>query len=213
MSKGKKKDKKSRPLPKPNRQIPNSMIRPMTTIGFSPFLPHAHEYPFHGCWIMAGWRGAGITPVVVARLQEADRIMFGVYMVDLFCLGIKDAFAKTDYSLNRFDRELPQFCSGDPKPCSIELAHEVIYGALEYAAKLGFHPHPDFTRLKTDLILDPPEAHPRVNHVAFGKDGKPFYVSGPFDDENKSRFVINTLKRTCGEGNFEYLLGLDGLPE
>ena len=97
MSKGKKKDKKSRPLPKPDRQIPNSMIRPMTIIGISSFLPRAREYPFHGCWIMAGWKEAGITPVVVARLLENDRIMFGVYMVDLYCLGIKDAFTRADY--------------------------------------------------------------------------------------------------------------------
>ena len=213
MSKGKKKSKKSRPLPKSNWQIPNSMIRPMTTIGVSPFLPRAREYPFHGCWIMEGWKEAGITPVVVARLQENERIMFGVYMVDLYCLGIKDAYAKADYSLNRFERELPELCSGDPIPCSIELAHEVIYGALEYAAKLGFQPHPDFSRLMADLMLDPPEVHPRVNHVPYGKDGKPFYMSGPFDDEQKSRQVFNTLMRTCGEGNFHYLVGLDGMPD
>ena len=213
MKKGKKRDKKSRPLPKPNRQIPNSMIRPMTTIGLSQYILNAREYPIHGCWIMAGWQDEGITPVVVARLQEADRIMFGVYMVDLYCLGIKDAFTRADFTLNRFNRELPKLCAGDPIPCSVELAHEVIYGALEYAAKLGFQPHPDFKKQMADLILDPPEVHPRANHVSFGKDGKPFYVSGPYDDEYKSKFVINTLMRTCGTGNFDYIVGLDGMPE
>ena len=160
MSKSKKKDKKSRPLPKADHQIPNSMIRPIKAIGLNSFLPHAREYPFHGCWIMVSWQDEGITPVVVARLQEANRIMFGVYMVDLYCLGIKDAFTRADYTLNRFNRELPKFCADDPIPCSVELAHEVIYGALEYAAKLGFQPHPDFNRQMADLILDPPESSP-----------------------------------------------------
>ena len=35
------------------------------------------------------------------------RIIFRVYMVDLFCLAIKDVFIRTDYSLNRFERDLP----------------------------------------------------------------------------------------------------------
>ena len=213
MKKGKKKDRKSRPLPKPNRQIPISMIRPMTTIGINPYLQHAREYPIHGCWIMAGWEEEGITPVVVARMSEADRVMFGVYMVDLYCLGIKDAFTRADYTLNQFNRELSKFCAGDPIPCSIELAHEIIYGALEYAEKLGFQPHPDFKKQMANLILDPPEVHPRENHVSFGKDGKPFYVSGPYDDEQKSRHVFNTLMRTCGKGNFDFLVGLDDVPD
>ena len=84
MSKKKSKDKKSRPLPKPNRQIPNSMIHPLAAIGLSSYLQHAREYPLHGCWIMSGWEEAGITPVVVARVQESDRIMCAVYMVDLY---------------------------------------------------------------------------------------------------------------------------------
>ncbi len=62
-------------------------------------------------------------------------------------------------------------------------------------------------------MLDPPDAHPRVDHVLFGKDGKPFYVSGPYDDERKISFVINTLTRTCGEGNFDYLVGFGEKPD
>jgi hypothetical protein len=213
MSKKTAKRKKFRPLPKPNQQIPISLVRKSASIGLSPYLEHARDYPIYGCWIMSGWQDQGITPVVVAREQEPGRVMFGVYMVDLYCLGIKDAFTRTDSSLSKFERDLPKFCAGAPQQCSVELAHEVIYGALEYAEKLGFQPHPDFKKQMADLMLDPPEAHPRVDHVSFGKDGKPFYVSGPYDDERKSRHVFNTLMRTCGEGNFDYIVGLGGMPD
>jgi hypothetical protein len=209
VSKKKTKDKKPRPLPKPNRQISNSMIRKATTSSTlnSP-LQNAREHPLHGCWIMAGWQEAGITPVVVARQQEPNRVMFGVYMVDLYCLGVKNAYTRTDYSVSRFERDLPQLCAGAPEKCSVELAHEVIYGGLEYAEKLGFQPHPDFKKQMADLLLDPPDAHPRQDHVAFGKDGKPFYVAGPYDDKVKTSLVFSTLKRTCGEGNFDFLIRL-----
>ena len=213
MSKKTAKDKKSRPLPKPNRQIPISMVRQTGLIEPSQSLLHARDYPIYGCWIMAGWQDIGITPVVVARQPEPDKIMFGVYMVDIYCLGIKNVFTRTDYSLSRFERELPKLCSHAPEKCSVELAHEVVYGGLEYAAKLGFEPHPDYSRQKADLMLDPPDSHPCENNVSFGKDGKPLYISGPYDSEMKSRSVINTLMRTCGPGDFDYIVGLGDMPD
>lgn len=42
----------------------------------------------------------------------------------------------------------------------------------------------------------------RPGTISFGKDGKPLYVFGPYDDY---RSVIRTLKRTVGRGNFEVL--------
>lgn len=211
MTKKTAKDKKPLPPPMQNRQISNSAARKAAgSFGIDPKLQLARSYPFYGCWIMRGWQESGLTSVVVAREQAPGRLMFGVYMVDLLCLGIKDVFTRTDYSLNHFERDLPNFCSEDPEPCSVELAHEVIYGALEYAEKLGFQPHPDFKRQLADLILDPPDAHARSQQVSFGKNGKPFFVSGPYDDARKINSVLSTLRRTCGEGNFEFMTGFDG---
>jgi hypothetical protein len=213
MSKKSKKDKRSRPLPKPNRQIPISLIHPVNTLSQGPYLQNAREYPLYGCWIMKDWQDTGITPVIIARSQDKDHIMFGVYMVDYYCLGIKDAYTRIDYSRNRFKRELPRFCVNAPVSCSVELAHEMIYGALEYAKKLGLEPHLDFYKQKADMMLDPPDSHPRENNISFGKDGKPLYIPGPYDSEMKSRFVINTLTRTCGPGNFDYIVSLGDMSD
>jgi hypothetical protein len=150
---------------------------------------------------------------VVAREQEPGKVMFASCMVDLTCLGIKDAYTRTDIPLSKFERVLPEMCSGNPEKCSLELAHEVIYDALEYAERYGFQPHPDFKAQMANLMFDPPEARPRVDNVAFDKDGKPFYVSGPYDDERKRQFIVNTLKRTAGEGNFDFIVGLGGMPD
>lgn len=213
MRKKTRKDKKSRPQPKPNRQIPISLVRSLELNNQHHDLEQAREHPLLGCWIMTGWRESGLAPVVIAREQEPDKVMFGVYMVDLYCLGVKDAFTRTNYSLRQFERSLPKLCGGDPEKCSVELAHEVIYGAMEFADRFGFQPHPDFKGKMADLMLDPPGAHPRLDKVAFGKDGKPFYVSGPYEDEWKRAMIVNTLERTAGKGNYEYLVGLDGMPD
>ena len=190
MPKKLRKNKKPR-LPKVNNQIPISSIRPIKILGPRYYLQRAREYPILGCWVMEGWHEEGITPVIVARQQESDKVIFTVCLVDLYCLGIKDAYANADISLRKFQSELSTMCQGDPEPCSVELAHEIIYGGMEYAERYGFKPHIDFTRQFCDQVLDPPEMHPRTNNVAFGKDGKPFYVSGPYDDERKINSVIN----------------------
>ena len=201
-----KKHKKPR-LPKVNNQIPISSIRPIKILGSRYYLQRAREYPIWGCWVMQGWQEEGITPVVIARQQEADKVLFAVCLVDIYCLGIKDAYANADISLRKFQTGLPKLCSGAPESCSVELAHEIIYGGLEYAKQYGFKPHIDFTGQFCDQVLDPPDAHPRTNNVIFGKDGRPFFISGPYDDARKIKSVINTLLRTAGEGNFDYIAG------
>ncbi|MFO3795888.1 MAG: hypothetical protein ACK8QZ_01205, partial [Anaerolineales bacterium] len=140
--------------------------------------------------------------------QAPDKVIFAVCLVDLYCLGVKDAFANANFPRARFERELHRICKDAPQECSVELAHEIIYGAIEYAQRYGFSPHPDFTRRMVDKVLDPPDAHPRSGKVEFGKDGMPLYISGPFDDFQKITQVLNTLERTCGE-NFRYLVAFD----
>lgn len=212
MPKKLKKDKKPR-LPRVNNQIPISSIRPIKILGPRYYLQHAREYPILGCWVMEDWQEKGITPVVVARQQETDKVIVAVCLVDLYCLGIKNAYANANISSRKFQSELPNMCSGAPEPCSVELAHELIYGGMEYAERYGFQPHADFTAQFCDWVLDPPEAHPRTNDVVFGKYGIPFYVSGPYDDKRKINSVINTLTRTAGAGNFTYIAELASLDD
>ena len=69
-----------------------------------------------------------------------------------------------------------KMCMHAPLAISVDLAHEIVYGALEYARKYGFEPHPDFTRLHADQVLDRPDTHPRSHNVQFGTDGKPVFA-------------------------------------
>jgi hypothetical protein len=64
-----------------------------------------------------------------------------------------------------------------------------------------------------DRVLDPPDMHPRNNKLEFGKDGKPFYVSGPYDDQRKIDRILHTLERTAGKGNYEYVIHLGEPPD
>jgi len=208
VSKSKRKNK-SRPRP-PKVNLMTGVPRPgpISFRGAIQTLEQARDLPLLGSWIMVDWQDQGITPVVVARKQTEDTVIFGVYLVDIFCLGVKDAYWKSDISLKQFTRQLPMLCSEEPEQCEVSLAHELIYGSIEYARKFGFEPHPDYAR--ASLLLDPPEKHPRKHRVTFGKDGKPFFVAGPHDN---SENIYSKLMQTAGEGNFDFLMGIDGLEE
>lgn len=72
-------------------------------------------------------------------------------------------------------------------PVPLELAQHLVLGAVEYARSLGFMPHRDFRRTRRALgSWDGPSA------ITFGKDGKPLYVNGPYDDPER---VLATLER------------------
>lgn len=206
MPKKHRKDKKPR-RPKIDTQIPISKVRKFKLEDPLEALQNARQYPILGCWAMQEWQESGITPVVIARQQADDQVLFASYLVDLYCLGVKDVTVNVNLTRKRFERSLPELCMLEPEAISVELAHEIVYGALEYARKYGFEPHPDFTHLHADQVLDPPEAHPRTWDVQFGQDGKPLFVSGPYDDERKIRRILQTLESTAGEGNYNYLIG------
>ena len=207
--KSKKRKQKKPRTPKRNYQTPLSHIRTAKIRGPRYYLQHARDYPIFGCWIFKDWKKSGIAPVVVAREQSPDKVIFAVCLLDIWCLGVKDAYAKANISRAQFKRELRKMCSGAPKKCSPEFAHEIIYGALEYANQYGFKPHADFKRQMVDHVLEPPDVYPRTHNLKFGKDGKPFFYAGPYDNQRKIDRIINTLDRTAGEGNYYFMFPID----
>lgn len=200
----KKKDKQKPRKPKVDLMAGMPRPKPISFHGPTQILEQARDYPILGCWIMEGWKERGITPVIVARSQPDNQVVYGAFVMDLYCLGVKNALYEADVSQKRLERVLSRMCSGAPEACEASLAHEVIYGAVEYARQYGFEPHRDFT--KASLVLDPSLAHERNHHVEFGHEGKPLFIAGPYDN---ARAIVNQLMRTAGEGNFHYVVAID----
>jgi hypothetical protein len=72
----------------------------------------------------------------------------------------------------------------------------VVFGAVAYARKLGFEPHPDFAGCVSHLGA--PWAG--QSDITFGRNGRPTFIQGPND--NASR-VMRTLRRSVGRGKFD----------
>src|SRR5215472_7593871 len=156
----------------------------------------AHEPAVVGCWVSPGWRaglgvaehpdwpagdpaedgetddaGAGLVAVLVAREHRYDKVAVCGWLVDVYCMGVRDLLGPRAVA----GRELPAFVEryfdGYPAPAvpaPIELARNLVWGAVEYARKLGFEPAPDFEPSTGHL-----GALEGKSDITFGRDGRP----------------------------------------
>lgn len=163
----------------------------------------AGSLPFGECYVNETWKEKGMAVVFVSRIMPSGKFIIGVYNVDIFCLGLKDTlyrFALDDFERREFlKRVLDGF--GNILPLEPNQAHNIIYGAVDYAEELGFKPHKDFKL--TEYLLDPDLIDDGIDEIEFGMNGKPHYISGPFDNAGK---ILEILNRTAGEGNYYYTI-------
>ena len=139
--------------------------------------------------------------VLVAAERGGSKVSVCGYLVDVYCLGVKDALGP--HALER--RKLPEFVhqyfrTSDEPPLAapVDVARHLVLGAVAYARELGFEPHPDFAAVAGHLE---PWAGPSA--ITFGRHGKLFYMQGPHDDAAR---IIKTLKRSVSRGNFDAVL-------
>ncbi len=146
----------------------------------------------------------GMCQVIVAR-QERNRLLVGSYLVDYWCLGVKDAMPPRKMGTSEHQLLLKSCEDRFDEPfvaITLEQAQAIVYGAADYARSLGFEPHKDFnTKAQVHLGLRPETLLP----IEFGKDGQPFFMSGPYDDVDQ---VIKTLEASVGAGNFHFMAAI-----
>ena len=187
------KSKKSRNKKKPQqvKLKPENYIR-----------KHARKSPVYECLIDEQWRQTQFTPVIVSRQKAGGRLIGGVYIVDMQCLGLKNTSYYHDMDVFEYQEFVQRMAMGMNQhfvPIEPNLCFNVIYGAVEFAEDCGFPPHKDFA--VTEYILDDVESIKFVE-IPLGKDGKPFYFAGPYDD---SRKILETLSKNVGPGNFDFV--------
>lgn len=163
----------------------------------------ARSLPVFECLVNTEWKEQGVAHVVVARNHTNGNITACMYLVDLFCLGIKNTqylfnIPEAEYQEKKEEMEHIVF-----EPISYTLAHNIVFAGLEYAEEFGFKPHKDFTSI-TQFMLEEDTDDVELIDIECGKDGKPFFVNGPYDDQSKINRIIAQLERTAGPGNFDF---------
>ncbi len=85
------------------------------------------------------------------------------------------------------------------------VARKLLHDAAAYAASFGLAPREGFAEAEA-IFGDIPMA---TETFRFGKDGKPFLVSGPNDSPARIRYILDALAKRAGPGGFDYLVPLD----
>ena len=157
------------------------------------------EPPVVGCWVNPGWSGhltvhghddwpdspsadvstSGLVGVLVARRGRPHRVSVCCYLVDVYCLGVKDVLGPRIMS----EDDLPAFrrwffgvfgCGEAPIEASLELARHLVWGAIDYARGLG---------QRSPGVLDEverePAVLPQVGHVPQKGDLDPALGGAP----------------------------------
>ncbi len=172
-----------------------------------------------GCWVSPGWRAGltvsghhewpdgetahpetgGLVGVLLAREDRNQQVTVCGYLLDVFCLGVKNVFGPERMrrgELPPFSRSFFSGWASGGVPAPIELARELVLGAAEYARTLGFRPHADFEQARVHLgAWEGPGA------IRFGCEGMPTFTEGPYDDPV---VVLRTLEESVGAGNFHF---------
>src|SRR5476651_1816007 len=106
----------------------------------------ARSLPIFECLISEDWESQGICNIIVSRRHKTGNFTVGIYLVDLYCLGVKNAMY--EFNIDPEEYEYLTENSGDLEECEYVLAHNIIYGAIEFADDFGFQPHKDFAIAK-----------------------------------------------------------------
>jgi hypothetical protein len=165
----------------------------------------------HCCVSTEIWR-QGIGHVLVSRRLDAGQVAFAAFLVDVYCLGVKNAFANIT-SLARYDEEMygKLVRQGGVTKMLPECARKLVDGAVQYANELGLSPHSDYRTAK--LIFGDIAVGACTADYTFGKDGKPFFVAGPHDNPVRCEQILRTLHSHCGPDGYHFLVPAgDSLP-
>jgi len=171
---------------------------------FSPALKNA---PLHQCLANTQMFEEGLGTVLIARKLPNGDISAGFFMLDVFCLGVKSAIFK-GFSPAEYQQILRDIAKHEIlEPVLPSCAKKLVEDCAAYARDLGFSPDPDYKQAKN--VFSGIDQTVCSQTFVFGKDGKPCFISGPFDTLEKSRSIMNQLTKKCGADGFRYLVGLE----
>jgi hypothetical protein len=140
----------------------------------------------------------GIGYLAIARQESTGGVIFAVFLVDVFCLGVKNAY----WRAGGFD-ELVGHMEKSQRMAAIAPAclAKIVKGAVEYAQSFGFPPHPDYRH--ASILLDGIDTADCPNQFKFGRDGRPYYIQGPNESLAQAEAISQRIEKAGGHFLFK----------
>jgi len=209
------KRQKKKELREAKRKLKRHQLVKAKNVGVGEQLALAAKYPVIGSWVTADLWDRGMGYVCLARALPNGSVGLTLFLIDRLCLGVKDVIAeiKSGFAYETHLRETgSRFTITEVSPAT---ARKFVESAVAYAQSLGFPPHPDYQKAKFIFgDINPAEA---TEELEFGKNGQPFFISGPYDTPQRCQRIMATLARTAGPGKYDAIFhlgkGVSHLPD
>jgi hypothetical protein len=162
----------------------------------------AAQAPIQHCFLTESVFDLGMGTLVLARGATPHHIALSSFLIDAFCLGIKDVMFESVES-EVFEMYIDATNAGSPM-VSVDpsYARKLLRDLAAWSQSIGFAPHRDFVaveRIFGDVNADASDAVFR-----FGRDGKPVYIPGPSDTVPLIQRRIAQLRKYLGDDGFGF---------
>jgi len=159
------------------------------------------------CYVSDGIWEQGMGHVMVTRKHTGGKVSFGNFLVDTYCLGVKNCM----YRLRMEDYELDELLEDMQDRLGIHEveyveAHNIVWGAVEFALEGGIEPHKDFALAKYFLEEDT-EDIPLIDYD-FGYEGKHLLVA---NDNLELTTYLPTLRKNLPESLVKWIVKAEGI--
>ena len=149
------------------------------------------------CYMSKDIQDCGEGEFIVTRMHTNGKISFASYLVDIYCLGVKDSCYHLRNDADDFYQMINKFPLTE---CGYDELHNWIYGAVAFAQEAGIEPDRSF-KLTQYMLEEDTDDIPLIEYE-FGKDGKYFLVCDSVTEANR---YLPILKEHLGD-DFDYII-------
>lgn len=165
---------------------------------------NARKLPIVKCFITNEWETSRNASVIVIREHVTGNLTIGFYLVDLLCVGVKNTFYLFNEPPLKFQEKLGAIQANSTE-CSYDMAHNMVWASVDFAAEFGIEPVKEFE--VTKYILEEDDENIPLIDIETGENGKPLLFLVPNDP--RKQYYINCLDKALGVGNYHYAFGID----
>jgi hypothetical protein len=156
--------------------------------------------PIAECLLNAELFTGGIGTLVLARGSATAGFGLAIFLIDAWCLGIKDAYFRSA-DADQLELLLAGLDMAEPlEPIEPSHARKLLREVARWSRSIGFAPHPDFDAIEPlfgDVNADACDAV-----FQFGHDGKPLYIPGPSESPAQIQLRLKQLRNRLGDDGF-----------
>jgi len=160
------------------------------------------------CYINRDWKDGGSATIFILRRAPRGGHAMAAYLVDLWCMGLKDAWGRLDISYTEFSEGIIQQTAPHIELVRVDLdtARRLVMGGIRFARQNGFRLPPRYQRWVA-LLGGGDSDSDEADLSDFGVDGKLCFVGN--EEDLGRRLIEGTVEEFLARRDVEHIVGDD----